>query len=285
MKNRLFTMMAFVAIFAFLIVSCAKEEDDTPANTAPVASFTVDPPSGNTQTQFLLDASASSDKETPSEELLVRWDGNDDGIWESDYSTLKTAQVTFDSEGTYTIRLEVKDAGGLTGTTTRQVTVGSNLAPDAPANPNPENAATDIPINVSLQWTASDPDQDPITFDVYFGNVQNPPLVSQGISANSYDPGIMANVTTYYWKIVVHDDHSNSTEGEVWSFTTTAAAFSCGDVITDPRNGETYPTVQIGDQCWMAKNMNIGDPVKSHHNRGINIPIGNTRHYRGIHNT
>ena len=30
----------------------------------------------------------------------------------------------------------------------------------------------------------------------------------------------MAFITIYYWKIVVHDNHGNSTEGAVWTFTT-----------------------------------------------------------------
>jgi len=37
----------------------------------------------------------------------------------------------------------------------------------------------------------------------------------------------------------------------------------CGQDFTDPRDGQVYPTVQIGDQCWMAKNMNIGIMVTS----------------------
>lgn len=32
---------------------------------------------------------------------------------------------------------------------------------------------------------------------------------------------------------------------------------SCGTII-DQRNGHQYETVQIGNQCWMAKNLNIG---------------------------
>lgn len=39
--------------------------------------------------------------------------------------------------------------------------------------------------------------------------------------------------------------------------------FSCGDLLTDPRNGEQYPTVQIGTQCWMAKNMNYDNGCAS----------------------
>jgi len=34
--------------------------------------------------------------------------------------------------------------------------------------------------------------------------------------------------------------------------------WSCGKPITDTRDGQNYPSVQIGTQCWLARNMNIG---------------------------
>ncbi|MBI9038769.1 MAG: hypothetical protein JEY97_11600 [Bacteroidales bacterium] len=34
--------------------------------------------------------------------------------------------------------------------------------------------------------------------------------------------------------------------------------FICGNPFTDPRDNLTYNTVQIGEQCWMAENLNIG---------------------------
>jgi uncharacterized protein (TIGR02145 family) len=36
------------------------------------------------------------------------------------------------------------------------------------------------------------------------------------------------------------------------------AAFTCGNNLVDSRDAQSYPTVLIGDQCWMAKNLNIG---------------------------
>ena len=38
-----------------------------------------------------------------------------------------------------------------------------------------------------------------------------------------------------------------------------APEFSCGDSVS--YGGESYPTVQIGTQCWFAKNLNVGTMI------------------------
>jgi uncharacterized protein (TIGR02145 family) len=137
-----------------------------------------------------------------------------------------------------------------------------NLPPAQPSNPDPPDASANQPIDAQLSWTCTDPENDPLTYNVYFGTVNPPLLVSGGQTGTTYDPGALSYATVYYWKIIAHDDHDNSTEGPVWTFMTMAQpGFSCGDVLVDPRDGHTYSTVLIGTQCWMAENLNIGTMV------------------------
>ncbi len=93
------------------------------SNTPPTASFTLSSSSGTTATSFAVDASGSSDAQTVTADLQVRWDWNGDGVWDTTWSTSKTAATTYAAAGTYTLRLAVKDPGGLEGTTSRTVTV------------------------------------------------------------------------------------------------------------------------------------------------------------------
>jgi len=41
-----------------------------------------------------------------------------------------------------------------------------------------------------------------------------------------------------------------------------APSFSCGQNLTDIRDNKVYPTVQLGSQCWMRKNLNYGTSIQ-----------------------
>ncbi|RLD55104.1 MAG: hypothetical protein DRJ05_13490 [Bacteroidetes bacterium] len=47
--------------------------------------------------------------------------------------------------------------------------------------------------------------------------------------------------------------------------------WACGDELVDARDNQTYTTVQIGTQCWMAENLNIGTMIN-----GSNIQTDNS---------
>jgi len=86
-----------------------------------------------------------------------------------------------------------------------------------------------------------------LTYNVYFGTSTNPPLVSSGQSTTSYEPGTMNFNTTYFWKIVAFDNHSASTIGPIWSFTTE---------INDPPYTPSNPSPTNG-----ATNVDINDDI------------------------
>jgi parallel beta-helix repeat protein len=95
----------------------------TVVNEKPVAAFTVNPNLGNITQVFEVNASECSDLEDPPSLLQVRWDWEDDGIWDTNWTIIKTAYHQYSSPGTYTIRLEVMDTGGLTDNITHDVVV------------------------------------------------------------------------------------------------------------------------------------------------------------------
>jgi hypothetical protein len=121
---------------------------------------------------------------------------------------------TMTASATYYWRVDEKNAGGTTtGTVWSFTTVPT--APGAATNPNPANAAANVNLTATLSWTAG---SGAASHDVYFGTAISPPFTGNQ-AGTTYNPGAMASITTYYWRI----DEKNAggtTAGTVWSFTT-----------------------------------------------------------------
>jgi len=96
----------------------------------------------------------------------------------------------------------------------------SNQPPSLPVNIWPPDNAQDISLNVLLQWNCSDPENESLVYDLYFGTEYPPPIFQSFLTDNSYPVPNLLTGQTYYWKIVASDQHGNSTEGEIWSFMT-----------------------------------------------------------------
>jgi hypothetical protein len=92
----------------------------------PDAFFNVSPTDGQNSTVFTVDASSSSDLKTRSEDLEVRWDWEEDGIWDTAWSTDKIAQHQYSTPGYHQIRLQVRDEDDSASVTTRRVFISGD---------------------------------------------------------------------------------------------------------------------------------------------------------------
>jgi PKD repeat protein len=83
-------------------------------NTPPIVSFTVTPGLGSNDgtpaTTFQADASATVDREDASAALSYAWDWDNDGV--TDATGISSSHV-YGAAGTFNVRLDVQDSGGL----------------------------------------------------------------------------------------------------------------------------------------------------------------------------
>jgi len=193
----------------------------------------------------------------------------------SDLSQSQYTPAELDYGTSYYWYVVAKDGRNQTPGPEWRFTTVANLAPSVPYNPSPADGEGDRPLSNTLTWNCTDPEGDPLLFDVYFGEAGNPPLVATNHSSTAYVLGQLEYGPTYHWKIVAKDDHGHQTDGPVWSFRTLAGAWSTmtsnssaslhglwGSSASDVYaagsggellhyNGSSWSAVSLGTSAWL----------------------------------
>jgi hypothetical protein len=133
--------------------------------------------------------------------------------------------------------------------------------PEVPNTPNPSNNSTAVSINTDLSWLGDDPDGDKVTYDVYFGNNNSPPLIEHNNTVSKYNPVKLKYNMLYYWRIIAWDNNGSSTSGPLWHFTTELE--NQPPIVPNspsPANGSTGVLVNV-DLSWSGGDLDPGDTV------------------------
>lgn len=100
-------------------------------NEPPGAAIKVEPLRGTVSTDFRFDASGVSDSETQVGQLKVRWDFDNDGIFETEFSGRKVETFRYATIGTKKAIVQVIDRQGSLGVAEVSVEVVASTAPEA----------------------------------------------------------------------------------------------------------------------------------------------------------
>lgn len=98
-------------------------------NLPPNPSFEVAIPYGNTSSQFYFNCWSSSDDNIPPSQLFLRWDWNNDGVWDTPFSKEKEYYHQYSEPGRYEFALQAKDNFDKTAITYGEIRVSSYSNP------------------------------------------------------------------------------------------------------------------------------------------------------------
>jgi len=182
----------------------------------------------------------------------------------SNISATKYNNITLlEFDKTYYWKVDTWNAQGVkTPGETWIFTTRGNNPPNEPNTPNPENGSLDIAINTTLNWIGGDPNFDPVTYDIYFGDgIEDPPLIVEDHNSTTYEfTGNLEFLTRYKWKIVARDLYGYETEGPIWTFKTQPNWPP--NIPTNPYPADEQTNVNIETNItWTGGDPNPGDPV------------------------
>ena len=125
-----FILLLFTA--AIVNTTCNKT---TTVYKPPTVLFVASPSSGTTETVFVFDASETVDGTGNNANINIRWDFENDGNWDTEWTTSKSVTHQYTSDGYYTVGMQVEDSYGYFGWASRNVTVGAGGGGSGPGYP------------------------------------------------------------------------------------------------------------------------------------------------------
>ncbi len=142
----------FSEIWQFEVLSSTSQNPT--GNQPPTVDFKIDNNSGDICTVFNFDASETVDDADDISNIWVRWDFENNGIWDTDFTLLKVVSHKFETNGLKTVLCQARDSFGAVGTKLRSVYITN---PDG--NQKPTTVLTVSPqsgdVSTEFEFNAS----------------------------------------------------------------------------------------------------------------------------------
>lgn len=219
----------------FVIMSCSKEESpdhEKPGNAvnqAPSQPALLAPEDELYCTSDVLTFNWSPARDPQDDEITykleISLDEQFSDIFASKESSQTTNTISLNKGEIYYWRVLATDEAGNESSfsDTRifftEAEPTGNYLPSAPIQISPSEGENISKSAVTLEWSASDADEDLLLFDLYLGKSDEPEIFVENLNTNSYRVDLESQ-STYYWRVVVKDEQGGNTTGRLWSFET-----------------------------------------------------------------
>ncbi len=92
-------------------------------------------------------------------------------------------------------------------------------SPATALSPSSGAAISQTSTTVNLSWRSEDFNDDIVGYDVFFGEVEDPPLYQSDVIESRLNGIPVSAGKTYYWKIITKDSMGNTSTSEIFFFT------------------------------------------------------------------
>ncbi|MBD3180457.1 MAG: hypothetical protein GF417_13290 [Candidatus Latescibacteria bacterium] len=226
MKKIALSSPLFSFILAVILIAGCSEESAGPEREHPPGSpHSPVPADGATAQDTLVTLSwecSDPDGDDLDFTVYIQPEGGSESSYQQSDMSCDLPEA-LEPETEYTWRVKASDGGSSTTGNSWSFTTcsASDMPPSAPENPSPPDLSTGQSINPTLSWECSDPNLgDTLVYDLYFGELNPPALLADGLTGSSYQPGPLDDSTTYFWSVTAEDETAHRTSGPVWRFTT-----------------------------------------------------------------
>ncbi|MHC4664101.1 MAG: hypothetical protein ACYS8W_20760, partial [Planctomycetota bacterium] len=212
--SRLFLLSAALATFALLLSGGCKKKKyvGIPILTSTPAQAS-NPTPADGAVDILLLQTLDWDNAGNAETYSVYFGTSSPGAFQGNQTDTGFDPGVLSTGTRYYWRINTHNQYGTTYGVVWSFTTGE--LPAQASNPVPADGETRIPLNQQLSWdSVAGADE----YAVYFGTSSTPSLIGCQ-SGITYDPGALAEDTSYYWRIHTVNQYG-ATLGPLWSFRT-----------------------------------------------------------------